>query len=77
MCFLCISRALYVIYNLALSPLIVYFGPKDPDEEIPELHFLLHGAELTDLTQVTQTDVKVEGTFKGELYRYSAAKSCR
>ena len=32
----------------------VYLGPKDPDEEIPELHFPPLGAELTVLTQVTQ-----------------------
>ena len=32
----------------------VYVGPKDPDEEIPELHFPSLGAELTVLTQVSQ-----------------------
>ena len=32
----------------------VYLGPKDPDEEIPELHFPSLGPELTVLTQVTQ-----------------------
>ena len=32
----------------------VYLGPKDPDEEIPELHFPSLGAELTVLAQVTQ-----------------------
>ena len=32
----------------------VYLGPKDPDEEIPELHFPSLGLELTVLTQVTQ-----------------------
>ena len=29
-------------------------GPKDPDEEIPELHFPTLGADLTVLIQVTQ-----------------------
>ena len=43
----------------------VYLGPKDPDEEIPELHFPSLGPELTVLTQVTQMS-----RLKGELYRY-------
>ena len=32
----------------------VHLGPKDPGEEIPELHFPSLGPELTVLTQVTQ-----------------------
>ena len=38
----------------SLSQQDVYFGPKDLDEKVSELHLPALGAELTVLTQLTQ-----------------------
>ena len=47
----------------------VYLGPKDLDEKVSELYLPALGAGYTE--------VKVEGTFKGEHYRYWAVRSSR
>ena len=50
----------------------VYTLPKELDEEVARLHLGRLGAKLTTLTQ-EQADyigVKIEGPYKGEMYRY-------
>ena len=50
----------------------VYFLPKELDEKVAALHLQKIGAHLTTLTpeQAEYIDVKVEGPFKPEYYRY-------
>merc|ERR1712023_166352 len=50
----------------------VYKLPKELDEKVAALHLPALNAELTTLTQeqANYIDVKVEGPFKHELYRY-------
>lgn len=50
----------------------VYLLPKELDEEVARLHLDQLGAKLTKLTpkQASYIDVKPEGPFKTELYRY-------
>ena len=50
----------------------VYKLPKELDEKVAALHLPALNAELTTLSQeqADYIDVKVEGPFKHELYRY-------
>lgn len=50
----------------------VYKLPKELDEKVARLHLPALGAELTELTQeqADYIDVKIEGPYKHELYRY-------
>ena len=50
----------------------VYVLPKHLDEKVAELHLAKVGAKLTKLTskQASYIDVKTEGPFKPETYRY-------
>ena len=50
----------------------VYKLPKELDEKVAKLHLKALNAELTELSteQADYIDVKVEGPFKHELYRY-------
>ena len=50
----------------------VYTLPKELDEEVARLHLGRLGAKLTKLTpeQADYIGVKVEGPYKGEMYRY-------
>merc|ERR1719240_1549669 len=50
----------------------VYLLPKDLDEKVARLHLPALGASLTTLTQkqAEYIDVKVEGPFKPDTYRY-------
>ena len=50
----------------------VYLLTKHLDEEIARLHLEQHGAKLTVLTpkQSEYINVKSEGPFKGDTYRY-------
>jgi adenosylhomocysteinase len=50
----------------------VYKLPKELDEKVAKLHLAALGAELSELSQeqADYIDVKVEGPFKHELYRY-------
>lgn len=50
----------------------VYLLPKELDEEVARLHLDQLGAKLTKLSkkQADYIGVKVEGPFKGEMYRY-------
>jgi adenosylhomocysteinase len=50
----------------------VYKLPKELDEKVARLHLPALGAQLSTLTQnqASYIDVKVEGPFKHELYRY-------
>merc|ERR1712139_29659 len=50
----------------------VYLLPKELDEKVASLHLPALGAELTKLTkeQADYIGVKLNGPFKGELYRY-------
>merc|ERR1712118_44475 len=50
----------------------VYLLPNELDEKVARLHLPALGAELTTLTkeQADYIDVKPEGPYKGEFYRY-------
>jgi len=50
----------------------VYKLPKELDEKVARLHLPALGAELTELSteQADYIDVKVEGPFKHDMYRY-------
>jgi adenosylhomocysteinase len=50
----------------------VFLLPKELDEEVANLHLEQLGAKLTKLSakQASYIGVKVEGPFKGEMYRY-------
>jgi adenosylhomocysteinase len=54
------------------KPGMVYKLPKELDEKVAALHLPALNAELTELKQdqADYIDVKVQGPFKHEMYRY-------
>jgi adenosylhomocysteinase len=50
----------------------VYVLPKELDEKVARLHLPALGAELTELSkdQAEYIDVKIDGPYKHEEYRY-------